>query len=245
VIRTSYKVIRTGCLAALASFAVNAQPAFEAASVKASVADLSERIDPGRLMLSGMTPNQLIAEAYSLRSFQFSGGPEWLDSDRFDVQATAPGSNSRERLLKMLQTLLADRFKLRIHRETRNLSGYSLLAEKSVKLQHSDATQGRLYVAPLTTDDRRSVNVHFRNATMASLARYMSSMMNCPVLDKTGLTGSFDFEKEVTLDASFSFQDGFQEGFRALAPLLGLKLEPVKVPTEILIIDSAERPSGN
>ncbi len=236
-------VIRITIAAILTMANLAAQPAFEAASVRPSVSpEIREQTDPGRLMMTGFTLRTFIQEAYGLLGFQTAGGPAWLDSDTFDIQATAAGPNSREHLLQMLQTLLADRFGLVVHRETKGLSGYSLVAEKGrPKLQVSKETQTTIGLRPLVTGEGRGVRVILKKASMASLARYMSQWMECPVIDRTALAGFFDFQQDLTLDAAFDRRTVFLE----IVPSLGLKLQPAKVPTQVLVIDRAAKPAEN
>ncbi len=236
-------MIRIAVAAIFAVSSVAAQPAFEAVSVRPSVSPgTREQIDPGRLVMTGLTLRALILEAYGVQGFQTAGGPGWVDSDRFDVQAVTAGSNSREQLLEMLQAVLADRFGLVLHRETRALSGYSLTADKGgTKLQASKEAETQIGLRPLVKDEGRSIRVILKKASMASLARYISQRMDCPVVDGTGLAGFFDFQQDLTLDTVFDLPTVFVE----ILPSLGLKLQPAKVPTEILVIDHAAKPSGN
>lgn len=236
-------VIRIAVAAILAVSNLAAQPAFEAVSVRPGVSPrTSEQIDPGRLAITGLTLRALIQEAYSVPGYQTAGGPGWVDSDIFDIQATAAGSNSREQLLEMLRAALASRFGLVLHRETRALSGYSLTADKGgTKLQASKEAQTQIGLHPLVRDEGRSIRVILKKASMASLARYISQWMGCPVVDRTGLTGFFDFQRDLTLDTVFDPPTAFLE----ILPSLGLNLQPAKEPTEILVIDYATKPSRN
>jgi uncharacterized protein (TIGR03435 family) len=228
-------------LAALSNLA--AQPVFEAASIKPSLAPgASEQLDPGRLVITGVTLRALVQQAYSMSGFQTTGGPGWIDSDRFDIQVTAAGSNSREQLLVMLRALLADRFGLALHRETRALNGYSLSAEKGgTKLATSKETQTAMSLRPLVRDDGRGIRVILKKASMSRLANYISQSMDCPVIDKTEVTGFYDFQQDLTLDAPIDMRTIWLE----ITPSLGLKLQPAKVPTEVLVIDRATKPAGN
>lgn len=233
--------IAVGAILAVSNLA--AQPAFEAVSVRPGVSPgRNEQIDPGRLVMTGLTLRALIQEAYSVPGFQTAGGPGWVDTDTFDIQAVAAGSNSREQLLEMLQTVLAARFGLLLHRETRALSGYLLTADRGgTKLQASKEAQTQISLRPLVRDGGRSIRVILKKASMASLARYISQRMDCPVVDRTGLAGFFDFQQDMTLDSAFDLPSVFLE----ILPSLGLKLQPAKEPTEILVIDRATKPSSN
>jgi uncharacterized protein (TIGR03435 family) len=116
-----------------------ARPEFEAASIKTNTSaspSSYSRLLPGKLDAQNQTLRNLLMRAYDLRDFQLSGGPAWIASDRYDIQAKAAGSTSRERTLPMLRTLLEDRFKLSLHRDTRELPVYQLaIAKSGLKLQ--------------------------------------------------------------------------------------------------------------
>ena len=131
--------------AVCAAFAQNAAPppAFEVASVKP--APQNEAADfrtypGGRLTMTNLTLEVIIREAFTVKHYQISGGPRWLESDRFDIEAKADGNPSREQMMAMLRTLLAERFQLKVHRETREGDVYALVVAKGgPKLKESTA----------------------------------------------------------------------------------------------------------
>lgn len=227
----------------LIACALDAQPAFDAASVKASTAaEFNRQIDAGRYAIAKATLNLLITEAYSVQWYQISGGPAWMDSAEFDIQGAAKGTNTPEQIHQMLQTLLTSRFKLALHRETKEVSGYSLLADKrGTKLRPSKELSTLIGLRPLTKDDGRSIRVILQKATLPSLANYVSLWVAAPVIDATGLAGSYDFLGEVTLASPFDRLTVWQE----ILPITGLRLETTRVPTEVLVIDHAEKPSAD
>ena len=129
-----------------------AAPSFEAASVKPASPDATDfgvDEDTGLLRIEAQTLRAIVRVAYGVNDSQVAGGPKWTDSDRFDIVGKADGPAGHHELLAMLQNLLADRFKLAIHRETRTAQGYGLMVAKGgVKMQKSESkgstsTKGR------------------------------------------------------------------------------------------------------
>ena len=236
-------------------FAVSAQssesPAFEVASVKPNkfTGVRALRVDPGRLVATRMSLNNLIGEAYSVANFQILGGPSWTNSDVYDVEAKAERSSSKRQLLLMLQSLLADRFKLTIHRETKEIPVYVLVAGKS---------GSRLKEVPYDEDMagkgvRLTGNLQLtgRMAAVSQLAKVLSDtvfngehLIDRPVLDRTGMAGVYDFTLSWKADKDRVNSDG-PSVFSAVQEQLGLKLEAHKSPVEMLAIDRAEKPSEN
>jgi uncharacterized protein (TIGR03435 family) len=192
----------------------------------------------------------LIMDAYHLNaSYQISGGPSWMDSDfdRFDIVANAPGEGTptADDVRRMLQTLLADRFQLKLHRETRERPVYALVVAKNgTKLKESAPDKE----FSISVGGGRTSHLTMTKATMEQLAVQLStSGLDRPVLDKTGLAGHYD----ITLNWIPEYNgppapdsNGISV-FTAVQEQLGLKLEPKKAPVEILVIDHVEKPSEN
>jgi bla regulator protein blaR1 len=245
------------------------RPAFEVASIKRDVSG-----EPAMFTcvptchLERMTFKDLVIFAYRVHDFQVTGGPSWIDSERYDIDAKTegpPSSNPEYVALqyRRLQTLLRDRFNLTIHRETKELPIYELtVAKKGPKLQTPNCLQrepGDFTVAPgkycgLIGGSMAGGGLQASSTTMANLARFLSSMLSRTVVDKTGITGEFDLQLTFTPDrptapppdpAGFHPADGGPDFFTALQEQLGLKLESAKGPVEVLVIDHAERPSEN
>jgi uncharacterized protein (TIGR03435 family) len=232
-------------LAGLVGFSAFAQPAFEVASVRPSKSVVGHdgviSADPGRLSARNATLKRLIFEAYRVPYSQISGGPGWLDSNEFDIDAKPDNPASPDQLRLMLRTLLTERFKLVLHRESRERSVYELLAGKDgLKKKatgtwrfHGDMTQfaGNLAMQltiPLLEDP-------------GSPSR--ASGAPVPVIDKTGIEGVYDFSLDIKPDAGASVFTVWQ---RALQEQLGLKLVSGKAPVVTIVIDSAEKVlSGN
>ena len=202
----------------------------------------------------------LIAAAYNLSPHTIIGGPEWAESQRFDILAKTPG-NSRptlEQQMSMLRALLAERFQLTHHLEERTLPVYSLtLARSGAKLKESvePFTQSPAGPPPLIfVISPQLVRLPGRFATTADLASVLQrSALDRPVLDNTGLTARYDFDLEFTPDESlfggvlgkpphYAHTPGL---FTAIQHQLGLRLEPTRGPVAMFVIENASRPAEN
>lgn len=202
---------------------------------------------PGLLTARSATLKELIEGAYSLERYQVVGGPEWIESARFEVQGKAAAAASRQQLLLMLQPLLADRFKLAFHHETKEMAVYALaVAKGGPKFQTSKA-------APESKP--RPLNHLGYNVDMAWLATYLTHLgSDMPVIDKTGLAGKYDLDLDMGRIAAVAAADAggapgmgamFQATVNAVEDQLGLKLVRTKAPLDIFVVDHAERPSKN
>lgn len=225
------------------------QPAFEVASIRPSNAapGSSSGIGTrkGRVNAENVTLKRCMRGAYGIPESQIFGGPKWVDEDRYDIIAKADRPVGDRALNIMLQSLLAERFKLVFHRETRPLRGYALLVGKGgLKAKPSDPD------AESVTNGRRG-GLDAKSCTMAQLAMKLSEAVHLPVANLTAIEGKFDLKLEWTPDDMQakppSGGDSAQGPslFAALQEQLGLKLESRKVPTEVLVIDSADKPSEN
>lgn len=240
-------------------------PSYATVSIKLDKSGLQWqglKLGPGELTVKNETLQMLIRHAYQVETDQIDGGPSWLYSEKYDVQARVDKSavENLQRLApeqadleqrQMMQAFLADHFKLAVHRDTRAVPVYDLvLAENGPKLQQSlpgDAdAQGRVIQVG-------NGHITGREVPIATLASLLSEQLGHTVVDKTGLTNHYD----VTLEwpASGDGQQGTEDSssiesskaaiFAAVAEQLGLKLEPHEVPMEILVIDHVERPAQN
>ena len=192
------------------------------------------RFTPGRVATAtmGVTARKIILEAFQLTQYQISGGPGWIDSDRFDLEAVAEGA-SENQLRQMLQTLLAERFNLVIHRETKEMPVYHLLAAKSgIKLHEWKEGDP---MPKFDSDDRLKF---IDRGTMQHFVDVLSGVgaVGRPVLDKTGLSGVYVFY--VVWDPRDDYLPAMQEQ-------LGLKLESHKDLVDCIVIDRIEKPDGN
>lgn len=219
---------------------LGSKPAFESASITLSPPEyggFQSYAKGDRYTAMTVTVHDLIAFAYGVRDFQITGGPNWASTTHFNISAKMDSPGPPDKPKQMLQTLLADRFSLRFHRTTRNRSGYALLVDKNgPKLTESKNPGPGLGLG--------RGNLNGRGAEMRQLAQQLSSQLEVPIADRTGLTAIYDF----TLKWSPETQDDPQlpSLSTALHDQLGLRLEPVKnVPVEYFVIDNVEQPSAN
>ncbi len=224
---------------------------FEAASIKPTQ-DLPGstsgiRSTPGRITGRYVTLKRCIRGAYDIPETLIFGGPKWIDEDRYDIEATASGPAGDDELMVMLQSLLAERFHLQFHREQKDTSGYALvLARTGPRVEPSPNDSSS------STHSSRG-RIEARASSMANLAQKLSEALKTPVVDFTGLQGRFDFTLSWTPDedlkplapASGSTVSSGPTVFTALQEQLGLRLESRKVPVEVLIIDSVQKPIAN
>jgi uncharacterized protein (TIGR03435 family) len=267
-----------GALLFLGALAVFAQPSerpkFEVAAIKPAGPTGPRFVRPlpgGRL--SAMAPVRLLIQnAYSLFPFQIVGGPDWLSSERYEIDAKVDGNPANDELLLMLQSLLEERFQLKTHRETKELPVYSLVPAKNgprlpppkegnctASGEHLPSTLGRTIISFPCGRLRIGIGgsdsvIKGGNVVMAELIRILSTMMGRTVVDKTGFTGAFDVEMHFIPDtATAGLPDTDPSApdparatiFTALQENLGLKLESTKGAVALLVIDHVERPTGN
>jgi uncharacterized protein (TIGR03435 family) len=200
----------------------------------------------GRFQGTNVTLHELVARAYGIRDFQIVGGPDWINDDRFDVAGKPPESAPPQSQAAMLRELLAQRFKLAVHKETREQPVYSLvIARPDGKLGPAmslvDCAQ-KPCDSTRTSETSSGGTVTAMGMTMEALAVWASSRTDRVVIDRTGLTGNFDFQLKYT-PARLSTTGDSPSIFTALQEQLGLKLESARGPVEFLVIDRAERPT--
>jgi bla regulator protein BlaR1 len=258
---------------------------FEVASIKPSRADDKMRslfMQPGKFTTEGETVKDVISFAYGIRSDnQLSGGPSWVNSERFDIEAKEedsvaenlqklPIEERAKQIRLMVQALLADRFKLKVSHQTKELPVYALVVAKG----GSKLTEAQ--VPPPSAEGTAAPKRGFRGIRMMGPGQLTGTNINIGVLadmlsrqrelgrlviDQTGLKGNYDWTLKWTPDQGgpmFKGPDGGQPSpdapppdssgpsiFTALEEQLGLKLESRKGPVETLVIDSIERPSEN
>jgi uncharacterized protein (TIGR03435 family) len=214
---------------------------FEVASVKpvnppAGPHVVSLIVNHGRLNIEAAELRQIVGLAYAVQRIRVLGGPGWADSDQFDIVARAESADAtRDEIRSMLQTLLAERFKLTVHRETKELAAYSLVLAKSgskLKVAASDKKSSMAdTVGP--NGERQTI---FEASSLRVLVNMLANTLGGPVVDKTGLDALYDY--------TFEWPDAGSSLF-ASVDQLGLKLEAKKMPVEVLVMDRAEHPSAN
>jgi uncharacterized protein (TIGR03435 family) len=237
--------------------------AFEVATVKPADSEPKSgryiKMDgTNRFVEKDYTLKLLIAAAYDLNPRTISGGPSWVESDHYDILAVTPGEvqPTHDEQMTMLRSLLTDRFKLTFHREPKVFSIYELqVAKNGPRLKASTAAPNEpVVVGPGVVYPPQRVVLPGRNATMASFVSLMQrAILDRPVVDKTGLSGRYDFDLEWAPDET-QFSGGFPAPsagetspplFEAIQEQLGLKLVATRGPVDALVVDQAERPTAN
>jgi uncharacterized protein (TIGR03435 family) len=233
---------------------------FDAASIKENTtggADGSEGEEPGGYTARNLSVRSLILRAYGLPAFRISGGPSWINSARFDIVARSRNTSTDEGIFAMLRTLLADRFKLRTHTETREQPIYALvLARGDGRL--GSALKPSIAACVDARDNPCRMSGSFSpnggrlsgvGQPLTTLAAQLAKTVNRVVLDRTGLIDRFDFDltwgPTLAAAAAPAAPDEPPPVFTAIQEQLGLRLEPARGPVEMLVIDSAERPAAD
>jgi uncharacterized protein (TIGR03435 family) len=262
---------------------------FEVASVKPSATDdrrVMIQIQPGGgLRTTGSNLKMLLTFAYDVRDFQVSGGPSWINTDRYDILAKAERSAGAEiplddprkmtdeqrktvgdQMRERLRALLADRFQLTVHRESKEQSVYVLVVAKNgPKLQEAQTKEAQTKEGtgprgPMMRMGRGELSG--QGVPLDMLTRTLSNQLGRTVIDRTGLKGNFDFKLTWTPDPGQSAtplggapppgadappppDPNGPSVFTALQEQLGLRLESQRGPVEMLVIDRVEKPSEN
>jgi uncharacterized protein (TIGR03435 family) len=233
------------CLGAALYGQPAAAPHFEVASIKPSndpPGHSGSDSDRGRLTMTNVTLKRCIMGAYAIGPNQIVGGPDWLDSDRFQISAKAEGPANDAAINAMLQTLLAERFQLVVHRETRTIPAFVLeVAKNGPKVENSEGSGN-------TTNSQRG-RIEAKGTSMKMFAEVLSRQMELPVVDQTGLEGVFSFTLQWTPESTRPVKpEETPEGpsvFTAIQEQLGLRLRSQKAPVEVLVVERAEKPSEN
>jgi uncharacterized protein (TIGR03435 family) len=194
----------------------------------------------GRCVITDGRLSHFIGIAWGVTMQNLKTGPDWIErgDERFNIEAKAenPRTATEEQLLHMLQALLIERFKLKFHREEIERPGFALMVAKSgPKLQASAFPDEAINMAGGKPSPGRPVLLNVRRFSMARLAEMLSGYGPGPTVDKTGLTGEYDFKLAWNDNAGPSV-------FSALQDQLGLRLEPRKVPISLFVVDSAQKP---
>jgi uncharacterized protein (TIGR03435 family) len=266
------------------------RPTFEAAAihlVRDCGSQSNSRSDPssGRLSVPCISIRGLIRTAYGIfesdgtitaRRLDVVGGPAWLDSELYEIDAKADGATSLDRLAGlMLQTLLEERCKLKVHREPRQTPVYALTVAKGgsklkestpescVPLDLSHPIEARGYTPcgfpSNMRGDGRTITVEAKGVTMPEFAARVITRIDRPIVDRTGLTGRYDIrlsyapENAATIRLNGEAASGGvlpqnadgESIFSAVQSQLGLRLTPEKAPIDVIVVDSVERPSEN
>jgi uncharacterized protein (TIGR03435 family) len=228
-------------------------PTFDVASVKASQpGDGGQRgrgntqVSPGSVTMRSVSLKTAIRWAWHVSEFQVSG-PDWLDSQRYEIAGKAAGPATEEELRLMMQALLRERFKLTLHSQTRELAAYLLVAGKNGPKFHESTTEGEGSI----DINQRQLTVSVQRTPVSRLVEMMSNMLRAPVIDRTGLKGRYDLTLNVAqyaadLAAQGKSLDSVRVDPEAFLSMIlqeefGLKLEARKMPLEVVVVDRAEK----
>jgi uncharacterized protein (TIGR03435 family) len=261
-------------LVAAASWAQNASPQFEVATIKMAPPPdgrgmtVSSRGGPGTQDPSLFTCHNcsafdLVSRAFGLARYELSA-PDWMETARFDMSAKIPEGTTKGQFALMLRNFLAERFKLTYHREKKEVPGYSLVVAKNgPKFKESvpspppdDSDRPDAKPSPMKRDEagfpilppgrdstmtvmRGYASQRFGEETMETLAMHLGFQLHAPVADATGLKAKYDFSLRWVMDRMPD--EAGPNLFRALQEQLGLKLESVKTPIDVLIVDHFEK----
>jgi uncharacterized protein (TIGR03435 family) len=268
--RSTFFVVATAtvCLApaAFSRSAADRSPQFEVATIKPFDTRLGG-MNPGvtvypggQIRLHALTLKTLITVAFQTGIWQLSGGGDWMEKDVYDIETKAPPMQAGvfslrhtrfgiedERLRQMLQTLLTERFQLKLHRDTTTGSVYLLRKSgKTLQLRPTKYASDK----PIQREPGHSGEIEYArghwfvfDTSVPQLAKFASDyILHRPVLDQTGMTGSFDYREP---NAEVPQEQDFEGSFPSFIQNLGLKLISAKGPVETWVIDHPERPSPN
>jgi uncharacterized protein (TIGR03435 family) len=235
-------------------------PAFDVTSVKQHPSGenrMSSKYRSDGFICSNLTLLNLIVNVYGIDQDKISGGPSWIDSIGFDIEAKVAGPDvaafkklGPEQRNDLLKNLLADRFKLKVHSAAKMRPMYDMVVAKGGPKLKLSALVDPKAAKPRSRLDTAPGTFEAERVSMEAVARQLSSTLHVPVVDKTGLTALYDVDlKWSPEDAGPSNGDAAADSspsiFTAVQEQLGLKLTPTKGPTETLVIDHAEKPSVN
>jgi len=278
--RRTFFVVAALALAAAIATAAQDRPAselrFDTASIRPSAPGgppiSGTTIQANRLRGSKVTLLALIRSVYYGERLtsdnQFEGGPDWIRTDRWDIEAVATMTPTRAQFNEMLRNLLADRFKVRVRREQRQLPMFALLVARDDRRLGPKLTSVTVDCAaykeafntlssrpprepgapmqPQTCDTLLVANQGYRLAgravELSEFARTLTPYFDAPVLDRTGLPGQYDFELTFVRDPQAT--DGVPLA-TALREQLGLRVERQQAPMDVVVIESAERPTND
>jgi uncharacterized protein (TIGR03435 family) len=258
---TTFVLLALSLALRLSGQATPSRPSFEVASVKVNkrdmVTDRAPRRSGDRVWMHNASLGMFVDYAYGVENsiYQIADKNGLLDSDTdFDIDAIAPGAVSDADLRLMFQTLLEDRFKLKVHWETRELAGCDLVAVKGGSKIKPTSPDNKItvdgHVFPMGTSQLyiaadRVGHLIGKGSSIEQLIRQLTGRVRTPIRDRTGLTGTFDYNVAFVLNPTQADANSAPMITTAIQEELGLKLEKSKIPVEVLVIDHVENPTAN
>jgi uncharacterized protein (TIGR03435 family) len=258
-IALSFAVTGAAVIPLLSQTSAEEKPSFEVASIKAnnSHSPTDSTSYGTHFIATNVKLKELILNAYHVLDFQLVGGPDWINSNtvRFDIEATTDSirTHDSEVIMAMVRSLLEDRFQLKVHRENRELSVFNLIAGKrGHKLQPTvEGRPGPDGLGPGSSHNGgspRGIELSASGATIDHLIDMLASRIGRPIIDKTDLTGKYDFALKFApynINAPPPADPVGPDVFTAIQEQLGLKLEAGKGSVQVLVIDNVQKPTVN
>ena len=239
----------------------DSNPSFEVATIKPSQPDRPGKgfgVQGSHFRTLNTTLSDLISFAYGIQKKQIVGAPDWVMTDKWDIEAQpdVPGAPNRDQVAGMVQKLLADRYQLKFHKETREMPAYVLGAAKAGPKMTENTSQNAL--PGLFFTNFAPVTLNVQNATMEDVAHlFQSAVLDRPVVDQTEIKGRWNFQLKWTGDDSQFGDMGVKVPppsdaadappplFTAIQEQIGLKLESGKAQVPAYVIDKVEKPTAN
>jgi uncharacterized protein (TIGR03435 family) len=233
--------------------AKDANPDWEVATVKPSDPNDNGhqhiRLRGRHVMLLDHTVEDILLIGYGVQKSQLAGEPDWVKTEQWDVDGVpdVEGEPNMRQLQEMMQKILVERFGLKLHREQREMPVFALTVAKGGAKMTANASDPNGWMDQQNSAANGRDVENLKNTSMADLAQILQFRVDRPVVDQTGLKGRFDFKLQWTTDEAKAPTDGSAPPglFTAIQEQIGLKLEPVKAPAEVLVVDAVERPSAN
>jgi uncharacterized protein (TIGR03435 family) len=226
-------------------------PRFEAASIKPTLPGAKGLTPPdfrgNRFTMTNLPAVFLLVRAFDVRAAdELIGIPSWLNTERYDVVATAPEGSTARDVMPMLAHLLETRFNLRAHKEAREQPAYVLTIASADGSLGSQLRRSEGCLPRATCDGRVSQSTasyfHFKGAQWSLILEQIASALDHRLIDRTGLSGAFDADLEFARKLSVQ-QDSGVDIFAAVRQQLGLKLEQTRARVDVVVIDAIERPT--
>jgi uncharacterized protein (TIGR03435 family) len=237
-----------------APMAKDADPDWDVVTVKArDPNDTSNGQSTGmkgrQFAIVNRTVEGMLMFAYGKHKREIVGGPSWIAAERWDVQGLpdVPGHPSLKQAQILTRKVLEERFGLKVHRETKELAVYAVMVAKGGEKMARSAGDPNGTPDENERSNGGQVTMRMTNMSMREFAPDLGYFLDRPAVDQTGLTGRYDFQLKWTADDSRAPADGTAPPglFTAIQEQIGLKLEPVKAPVDVLIVDAVEQPSAN
>jgi uncharacterized protein (TIGR03435 family) len=234
------------------AMAKDAEPDWEVATVKPSDPNDANgqhiRLRGRHVMLLDTTVEQFLLLGYGVQLSQLANEPAWVKTERWDVDGVpdVEGEPSWRQLQGMMRKILAERFGLQLHHEPRQMPVFALTVSKGGPKMIANTSDPNGW---MDQQNGGTGGRHFetlKNTSMSDLALILQFHVDRPVIDQTGLKGRYDFKLQWTVDETQTTTPDAPPGlFTAIQDQIGLKLEPVKAPADVLVIDKVERPGAN